>query len=75
MEGWKSGTIENIWISLLFCLVVSEKSEGLEKMNLYKFAYILMLKNDTQLKQKHDKQPPPQKKNHPIMSLLNKTKK
>ena len=35
---------------------MSEKSEGLEKMNLYKFAYILMLKNDTQLKQKSDKQ-------------------
>ena len=35
-----------------------------------------MLKNDTQLKKKHDKQPPPPpKKNHPIMSLLNKTKK
>ena len=32
-----------------------------------------MLKNETQLKQKNDKQPP--KKNHSIMSLLNKTKK
>ena len=30
--------------------------EGLEKMNLFKFTHIPLLKNDTQLKQKSDKQ-------------------
>ena len=37
------------------------KSGGMEKVSLYKFTYILLLKNDGQLKQKSDK-----KKNHPI---------
>ena len=29
----------------------------MEKMSLYKFTYIFLLKNDVQLKQKSDKQP------------------
>ena len=34
-----------------FCLVVSKK------VNLYEFTHIPLLKNDSQLKQKSDKQP------------------
>ena len=32
------------------------KNEGMKKVSLYKFTYIPLLKNDTQLKQKSDKQ-------------------
>ena len=42
---------------------------------MHKFIYIPLLKNDTQLKEKSDKQPKKKKSNHQIMSLLNKTKK
>ena len=43
------------------------KSEGMEKMSLYKFTYMFLLKNDVQLKQKSDKQPKKIKikSNHP----------
>ena len=34
----------------------------MEKMSLYKFTYIFLLKNDVQLKQKSDKQPKKKKK-------------
>ena len=32
------------------------KNEGMKKVSLYKFTYIPLLKNDTQLKKKIDKQ-------------------
>ena len=38
------------------------KSEGMEKVSLYKFNHIPLLKNDDQLKQKSDKQPHQKKK-------------
>ena len=38
------------------------KSEGMEKMSLYKFTHIPLLKNDDQLKQKSDKLTTPKKK-------------
>ena len=41
----------------------------MEKTSLYKFTYILLLKNDVQLKQKSDKQP---KKNKQSSNLLKK---
>ena len=45
----------------------------MEKINLYKFTYIPLLKNDAQLKQKSDKQPKNKTKyNHP--NLLYKKK-
>ena len=34
----------------------------MEKVSLYKFTYIPLLKNDAQLKQKNDKQPKKKKK-------------
>ena len=37
-------------------MVRSEKVKGMEKVNLHKFTHIPLLKNDTQLKQKSDKQ-------------------
>ena len=37
------------------------KSAGMEKVSLYKFTYIPLLKNDAQLKQKNDKQPKKEK--------------
>ena len=37
----------------------------MKKMNLYKFTYIFLLKNDVQLKQKSDKQPKKKKKQSP----------
>ena len=33
------------------------KNGMMEKMSMYKFTHILLLKNDSQLKQKSDKQP------------------
>ena len=39
------------------------KSEGIEKVSLDKFTHISLLKNDTQLKQKSDRQPPLKKSN------------
>ena len=51
------------------------KSEGMKQMSLHKFTRIPLLKNDAQLKQKSDKKLQKKKKNHPIMSSLNKTKK
>ena len=53
----------------------------MEKINLYKFTYIPLLKNDAQLKQKSDKQPKNKTKyNHPNLlykkkSCLKKKKK
>ena len=38
-----------------FCLVGSEKSGGMEKVSLYKFTNIPLLKNDAQLKKKWQK--------------------
>ena len=57
VRGRKSERIENILISLIFVWL------GVEKMSLYKFTHIPMLKNDSQLKQKSDKQP--KNKTHP----------
>ena len=37
----------------------------MKKISLYKFNYIPLLKNDTQLKQKSDKQVKKKKINHP----------
>ena len=54
--GWKSGRIEKILIFLIF-VWLRVKKWRIEKMSLYKFIYILLLKNDVQLKQKSDKQP------------------
>ena len=51
----KSEMIEKILIYLLFFWFGVEKGR-IKKMNLYKFTYILQLKNDGQLKQKSDKQ-------------------
>ena len=44
---------------------------GIEKMSLYKFTYISLLKNDDQLKQKSDKQRKKKKKQSPNL-LKNK---
>ena len=60
MEKWEN--IKDLNFSS-FCLVGSEKVEKWKKVNLYKFTYIPLLKNDGQLKQINDKQ---KKKNHPI---------
>ena len=46
VEGWKSGRIEKILISLIFVWL------GVEKVSLYKFTHIPLLKNNSQLKQK-----------------------
>ena len=40
-----------------FYLIGSEKSGGMEKVSLYKFTHIPLLKIDGQLKPKNDKQP------------------
>ena len=48
---WKSGKIEKFLISLIFAWL-RVKSGGMEKMSLYKFTHIPLLKNDAQLKQK-----------------------
>ena len=53
MEQWED--IKDFNFSS-FCLVESEKVEKWKKVNLYKFTYILLLKNDGQLKQINDKQ-------------------
>jgi len=37
----------------------------MEKVSLYKFTHILLLKNDAQIKQKGYKQPKKKKSNHP----------
>ena len=41
------------------------KSGMIEKVSLYKFTHISLLKNDTKFKQKSDKQQPKKKNNHP----------
>ena len=43
------------------------KSGGMEKVSLYKFTHVPLLKNDAKLKQKSEKQPQKKKKkyNHP----------
>ena len=46
------------------------KSAGMEKVSLYKFTYIPLLKNDAQLKQKNDKQPKKKKKKYNHANLL-----
>ena len=62
MDGeWKSGRIKKILISLLFVWFGMEKWRN-EKVSLYKFTYTPLLKNDSQLKQKIDKQPKKKKK-------------
>ena len=58
--GWKSGRIEKILIFLIF-VWLGVKKWRIEKMNSYKFTHIPLLKNDVQLKQKSDKQPPKKK--------------
>ena len=52
--GWKSGKIEKILISLIFVCLEMRKWNGgrIEKVSLYKFMHISLLKNDTQLKPK-----------------------
>ena len=52
MEQWED--IKDFNFSS-FCLVESEKVEKWKKVNLYKFTYILLLKNDGQLKQINEK--------------------
>ena len=47
-----------------FCLVETKKVKRWKKISLYKFNYIPLLKNDTQLKKKSDKQVK-KKINHP----------
>ena len=49
--GWKSRKIVKILI-LFFLFGWEWKSGGKEKASLYKFTYIPLLKNDSQLKQK-----------------------
>ena len=46
VEGWKNGRIEKILISLIFVWL------RVEKVSLYKFTHIPLLKNNNQLKQK-----------------------
>ena len=46
------------------------KNGGMEKVSLYKFMHILLLKNEAQLKQKSDKQP--KKKINHLNLLKNK---
>ena len=43
MENWENRKYFNF---SNFCLVESEKVDGQEKMNLYKFTHIPLLKND-----------------------------
>ena len=50
MEKWED--IKDFNFSS-FCLVESEKVEKWKKVNLYKFTYMPLLKNDAQLKQKN----------------------
>ena len=62
--------IEKILISLIFVWLRvkkwnDRKSGMIEKMSLYKFTHISLLKNDTKFKQKSDKQQPKKKNNHP----------
>ena len=54
VEGWKSGKIEKILISLIFVYLEMKKWKGgrIEKVSLYKFMHISLLKNDAQLKPK-----------------------
>ena len=51
MGGWKNRKIVKILI-LFFLFGWEWKSGGKEKASLYKFTYIPLLKNDSQLKQK-----------------------
>ena len=53
--GWKSERIEKNLIFLIF-VWLEVKKWRIEKMSLYKFTHISLLKNDDQLKQKSDKQ-------------------
>ena len=57
MEKWKDRKKFNF---SLFLFSWEWKSGGMEKVNLYKFTHIPLIKNDCQLKRKSDK------KNHPI---------
>ena len=57
MEKWKDKKDFNF---SPFCLVRNGK------VSLYKFTYTPLLKNDSQLKQKIDKQPKKKKINHPV---------
>ena len=70
VEGWKSGRIEKILISLIFVWL------RVEKVSLYKFTHIPLLKNNSQLKQnKNDKQPKNKNYVQKKKSCLVKTKK
>ena len=51
MRGWKSERIENILIFLIFVWLRVEKWRD-EKMYLYKFTHVSLLKNDALLKKK-----------------------
>ena len=48
------------------------KSGRMEKMSLYKFTHIPLLKNDVQLKQKSDKQAKKKKNQSPKFIILKK---
>ena len=50
------------------------KNEKMEKMSLYKFTYIPLFKNDSQLKQKSNKQPE-KKKSTKLLKNKNHVKK
>ena len=47
------------------------KSGEMEKMSLYKFTHISLLKNDGQLKQKSDKQPKKKKQSPNLLKSKN----
>ena len=46
MEKWEDRKYFNFFP---FCLVQSEKNEGMKKVSLYKFMHTPLLKNDAQL--------------------------
>ena len=56
VEGWKSGRIEKILISLIFVQLGVEKWMGRKNKFVKIYSYTL-LKNNGQLKQINDKQP------------------
>ena len=47
------------------------KSGGMEKVSLYKFTHILLLKNDGQLIQKSDKQPKKKNQSPHLLKIKN----
>ena len=56
MGGWKSDRMKKILISFFFLFGWEWKSKRIEKVNLYKFTYIPLLKSYAQLKKKASNQ-------------------